>query len=485
MQFSTPIRWVATAGLLTWASFGHTTQAQGHRPPPTAHQLAPRQAATATALAAPPTDYGSRLGGQLRQLYRQQANSAGRSATSLSTTLRTDFPQLKFDKNATAVLVRITAQDVNALRPNLASRGFREVAAYPNLHFVEGMLPLSQLAPGSQGIQGLVPQGLLGVLPSLKPQVRGGRVTSQADYALEAARVRATRPGLLTGKGVRIGVMSDSFNSLNGAADVAADDLPAGVQVLQDLSDEEGGTDEGRAMAQLIYDLAPGAGLAFSSVYLGEGDFARQIINLADPAKGNCQVLVDDIAYFGEPFFQDGVVAQAVNEVVAQRGVSYFSSAGNYADASYENATPRFVTPTGSTKRLLNFDASNATTDVTQRITLTATGSFQPFLQWSDPFYTAGGVQTDLDMYLVAFKNGAPADTVARSTTTPSTSIRAAVTSSHASPGSGTRIVRRSSTPAAAAASRPSSAVPTTPHQAPSADGPAIRVTARLMESTE
>lgn len=418
MQFSTPIRWVATAGLLTWASFGHTTQAQGHRPPPTAHQLAPRQAATATALAAPPTDYGSRLGGQLRQLYRQQANSAGRSATSLSTTLRTDFPQLKFDKNATAVLVRITAQDVNALRPNLASRGFREVAAYPNLHFVEGMLPLGQLAPGSQGIQGLVPQGLLGVLPSLKPQVRGGRVTSQADYALEAARVRATRPGLLTGKGVRIGVMSDSFNSLNGAAaDVAADDLPAGVQVLQDLSDEEGGTDEGRAMAQLIYDLAPGAGLAFSSVYLGEGDFARQIINLADPAKGNCQVLVDDIAYFGEPFFQDGVVAQAVNQVVAQRGAAYFSAAGNSADQSYENNAPQFVQATLGSKAAarLNFDGSGATTDVTQRIALQTGEQFFPTLQWADPYYTANGVKTDLDMYLIAVKNGVAADTVARS----------------------------------------------------------------------
>ena len=62
--------------------------------------------------------------------------------------------------------------------------------------------------------------------------------------------------------------------------------------------------------------------------------------------------------------------------------------------------------------------------------------------------------------------------------------MSAAVTSSHASPGSGTRIVRLSSTPAAAAASSPSSAEPTTPHQAPSADGPARSIVARLADST-
>ena len=39
-------------------------------------------------------------------------------------------------------------------------------------------------------------------------------------------------------------------------------------------------------------------------------------------------MIVDDVSYFEEPFFQDGPVAVAINEVVA-KGVAYFSAAGN------------------------------------------------------------------------------------------------------------------------------------------------------------
>ena len=46
-------------------------------------------------------------------------------------------------------------------------------------------------------------------------------------------------------------------------------------------------------------------------------------------------IIVDDVGYLTEPFFQDGVIAQAVN-AAAKKGVIYFSSAGNSADAHYE-----------------------------------------------------------------------------------------------------------------------------------------------------
>jgi subtilisin family serine protease len=410
-------------GLAAWLGLHQAAWAQaGGDVAPGRRSVQPSTRQRQTQLAvAPSTEEsprGSRLGGELQRLQQQASSQTARTAATSRAGRASSFPRLRFSQDASAVLVRITAQDVNALLPSLLSRGFVVTASYPDLHFVEGMLPVSQLS-SKEGVAGLGTRGLLGVLPGWKPRLHGGRVTSQADYTLEAARARATKPLNLTGTGVRVGVMSDSFNALQGAAaDITAGDLPAaGVQVLQDITAKDGGSDEGRAMCQLVNDLAPGAALAFSSVYYGEGDFAQQIINLADPTKGNCKILTDDIAYYTEPFFQDGVIAQAINQVVAQRGVAYFSAAGNEGDQSYENNAPQFVQATigGAAAARLNFDVSGKTTDVTQRITLANGQEFHPVLEWSDPFYTTNGVKTDLDMYLIAVKNGVASDTIAGS----------------------------------------------------------------------
>lgn len=420
-------------GLAAWAGLGTEAWAQAQpiinsakQPPlPTSVTLrAGKKIVAPTAPTSLRTMPNPHLEESLQLLYQESSSLRNSGPVALRAALQASHPDLKFDNGsqaAPAVLVRITAKDVTALLPSLASRGFVVVASYPGLHFVEGTLPISQLSGDGNGVAALAAQGLLGVLASYRPENNVGLVTSQADYVLEAARTRAYRRNgvSVSGAGVKIGVLSDSFNSLRGAAtDIASGDLPAaGVQVLSDLM---GGTDEGRAMCQLIHDLAPDSPLAFSTANDTEGVFAQHIRDLADPAKGNCKVIVDDVRYFAEPFFQDGVIAQAINDVVAG-GVSYFSSAGNNANAGYENATPQFMADSANpAKRVLNFDATGAQTDTRQRIVLAAPtttaagGKFTPFLQWSDPFYTTGGVKTNLDLYLIAVKNGVVGDTVAR-----------------------------------------------------------------------
>ena len=99
--------------------------------------------------------------------------------------------------------------------------------------------------------------------------------------------------------------------------------------------------DEGRAMMQIVHDVAPGASLAFYTAENSEADFASGIVKLAAPvASGGAgaKIVVDDVGYFDEPFFQDGLVAQAITQVVAQ-GVAYFSSAGNNGTLAYNNNT--------------------------------------------------------------------------------------------------------------------------------------------------
>ena len=109
-------------------------------------------------------------------------------------------------------------------------------------------------------------------------------------------------------------------------------------------------------MCQTVFKMAPKARLAFATADTGEVGFANNIRALAAlpgfayptaTQKGfKADIVVDDVSYFDEPFFQDGIIAQGVNDVVAA-GVSYFSSAANNLGTNGYDAPFRFV-PTGT-----------------------------------------------------------------------------------------------------------------------------------------
>lgn len=139
------------------------------------------------------------------------------------------------------------------------------------------------------------------------------------------------------GTGVTVGILSDSFeggiaSGPDAAADVAAGLLPGpgnpcGHETpVTVLADQDGaGADEGRAMAQLVHAIAPGATLMFHTGFRGEQDMAEGIVALAE---AGADVIVDDIAYTSEPHFQQGVISAAVAHV-QKMGVAYYTSAGN------------------------------------------------------------------------------------------------------------------------------------------------------------
>jgi len=218
-----------------------------------------------------------------------------------------------------------------------------------------------------------------------KPVVRTGSVESQGDAAINAVAARANYD--VTGAGVTVGVISDSFNtSGNGseAADVASGDLPAaGVDVLGDMPD---GTDEGRGMAQIIHDVAPGAAIDFDTGGTGDVTLAGAIDALQ---AAGANIIVDDVGPPDEAFFQDSLASQAIDNVVAE-GVSYFSAAGNDANQSYESAfVPSTVKgPAGGV--LMNFATSGAAV-TQQEITIPAFDSLDLNFQWNQPFASLGG----------------------------------------------------------------------------------------------
>ncbi len=149
------------------------------------------------------------------------------------------------------------------------------------------------------------------------------RTDNTSDLAVQGPAARAGYG--VTGAGIRIGILSDSFNVLGGmAADMASGNLPAGAQILEE--GPPGSHDEGRAMADLIHRIAPGAQILFHTATNGEADFAAGVAALQ---AAGCQVIVDDVAYLNEPFFQDGGVLDAAISAAIAGGVSYFTAAGN------------------------------------------------------------------------------------------------------------------------------------------------------------
>ncbi len=164
--------------------------------------------------------------------------------------------------DGTVAFEAIAKNDVKALRKELEAIGVRVSSEFGKV--LGGAIAAEQLAT-------------LASLPSLQfvrpvyhPITHVGSVQNEADRSMrsDVAKTRFS----VDGSGIKIGVLSDSWNSLGTANNgIASGDLPgpgnplgftSPVQILQEtpLSNR---SDEGRAMLELIHDVSPAASLAF------------------------------------------------------------------------------------------------------------------------------------------------------------------------------------------------------------------------------
>ncbi len=228
-----------------------------------------------------------------------------------------------------------------------------------------------------------------------------GAVTSQGYISHGANQAFAAN---YTGAGVKVGVLSDSATPAGVAALIASGDLPPDTVVLPGESGAEimGVSDEGTALMEIVHDLAPGAQLYFATAFHSEADFAANIIKLQ---QAGCKVIVDDVSYFAEGVFQDGVVAKAVNQVVAA-GSIYFSSAANSGSLTHGTSgtfegdfvsggpVSGPIAAGGETGLFQNFGTTGS--PLLYDTVRAASGIY--LLQWSDPL---GGSTNDYDFFLL------------------------------------------------------------------------------------
>lgn len=324
--------------------------------------------------------------GSLWQAERAAArNGPAAAAAAMQAVGEAVSPTLRFDPTGRVYVQVWTRVAASAVAEALSKAGFQVLNQSEHHHLMEGSLPVDSLADAAA-----VP-GVLSITPMLRPVTCLGSCTTQGDELLKGMKVRDELR--YDGTGVKIGVLSDSVGQVGGGLpdSIGKGDLPVDVQILRDYLPDwlsVSVTDEGRALLEIVHDLAPGAKLAFHTGLYGQLDFAGGIRALA---RAGCRVLVDDLFYFDEPWFQDGIIAQAVEEVADRHGVTYVSAAGNWHGRVHA-ADYRDV------NGFHNFDASGG--EDTRLSFTVPTGAWGIVcLQWSDPWYTTNGVKNDFDLY--------------------------------------------------------------------------------------
>ena len=222
----------------------------------------------------------------------------------------------------------------------------------------------------------------------IPPVMNTGTALTQGDIIHKTADVRSLYG--FTGNGMKVGVISDGVTHL--AASVNSGDLPDNVNVLS-----IGNGDEGTAMLEIIHDMVPNATLYFHDA----GENTLQFNAAIDALQSNgCTVIVDDISWVTEPFFEDGVIASHVSTLVinSTNPLVYVSSAGNTAQHHYQGD---FFSDGGT--NFTDFSQGNDPTFKSLYVSLPPASTIWIVLEWDDQF---GHSANDYDLFLSESKLG-------------------------------------------------------------------------------
>jgi len=288
-------------------------------------------------------------------------------------------------------LVQIDAfvQEVTpAVLQGLKAAGLRVELSNPGMRVVEGWAHYSLLDDLAA-----VPGVGLVALPSYG-MTNTGSVTSDGDWILKADDLRSAFG--VSGQGVRVGVISNGIANWTDARD--SGDLPTTLTYSA-----LGTGDEGTAMLEIVYDLAPGADL-----YFHPASTAAQMTDAIDwLTDEGVDVIVDDLTFYlagsgagSQSYFTDGpsTAVAAAAQAAVDSGIVYVTCAGNWqlsdiwdSQSVKSHWQGQFSDPNAD--GWLDFVPG----DRGNTFTLGGHQSLQVNLQWSDPW---PGSANNYDLYL-------------------------------------------------------------------------------------
>lgn len=217
------------------------------------------------------------------------------------------------------------------------------------------------------------------------PVTRIGLDDTIGDTLLDAQSFRDVTG--YSGQGITVAVISDG--DTNATDDFATNDLPNSIwNDPNDTGTFKSSGDEGTAMMEIIYDLAPGIKrLGFCGPQT-DVDFVTCLDDFAANIKPD--VIVDDLGFPGVAMFTDGGFATAVkNFAISHPDIQLVAAAGNDATGFWSGAWNSMAVSTTvngvSYTEAQNFGSASSP-DAQLRLNVHAGDTISWVLEWDDPW---------------------------------------------------------------------------------------------------
>lgn len=283
------------------------------------------------------------------------------------------------------------------------------------LHVIQAWLPATALDSASK-LPGITYVGLPRYARAQRAPVSGpiaytGSVTTEGDQILGAARFRNLTG--ITGQGITVGVISDGDDHI--AESQKTGNLPVTIaNNPNDVGSFKSKGDEGTAMMEIIYDLAPGVKqLGFCGPQT-QVDFLTCLDDFAQDIGAN--VIVDDLGFPGGPMFSDDDFNTGIQTFSKDHpNIRLVAATGNDGTGYWQGSwTPMTVATTvngQSYTQAQNFDTSGVQTAFLQIDHVPSGDKIAYLVEWNDPWIndpksTTANDPNDYDVVIFDNPNG-------------------------------------------------------------------------------